>query len=230
MGRVSIAAPAVTVSRKPEPIKPKPQPPQVAHVEEKKTLPPPSPYEAPVAVHNMGNDQSQLPPVIIPPVINFESVAIPSFMGQMPIVDRIPDNISLPPQITIQWPSNIPSVILLPIPSLPEEVQLPEVPSPSQIILPTIILKPPSLPDSARPKFHPLPQPTCFGNKLKPGDMVDSTAMPFASKPWNPDSSNKVVRWFDTRWKCDGEYELLNYCVFSTHMELELKQCAVQPH
>jgi hypothetical protein len=76
----------------------------------------------------------------------------------------------------------------------------------------------------------PLPKPeekvknAVSGTVLKKGDLVEATIMPPSGKPWNPDNDNRVVRWFGTAWKCDGDYELVNYCLFPTHMELELRR------
>lgn len=55
------------------------------------------------------------------------------------------------------------------------------------------------------------------------GDCVDPESMPFPNKTWNPDPSNKVVRCFSGKWRSDDDYELVNYCIFPSHFELELR-------
>lgn len=74
------------------------------------------------------------------------------------------------------------------------------------------------------PKKSVTPEPECLGRKLAPGDVVDGDVLPPSEKSWNPATKNKVVRWFDMQWKSDGNYELVNWCVFMTHMELELRR------
>jgi hypothetical protein len=62
------------------------------------------------------------------------------------------------------------------------------------------------------------------GRHLTFGDLVDGETLPPSDKKWNPAQGNKTVRWFDMQWKSDGNYVLVNWCVFATHMELELKK------
>jgi len=226
MGRISFRPPPTS------------HPPQETHVEEKKTeaekaIPVP---EHPVAVHNLEEkarpviQQATKQPRVIeidlssrvvevqlrpeevpsfPPVIKIDPLNIPSVIGPFVLPDRVPDHVSLPSVIKIEIPQPSPIPLLVcPIANVP----------PPEINLPPLVLRTPAIPESALLKVEGL------GRKLRAGDVVDSASLPPPTRSWNPDTGNKVVRWFDAQWKSDGDYELTNYCLFSTHMELELRR------
>jgi len=188
--------------------------------------------EPPVGVHNLGGEVKEpvvvmrkiSPPIIVhtdmanmvtvtevqvdpkleaslPPVIKIEPANIPSIIGPFVVPERVAESILLPPIIAVQ-------------PQVPVEVKLP-VP-----IIPCLPDKSEALPELPKP----VKQEETLGTKLVPGQVVDADKLPPPARPWNPDPKNKHLVWFDTKWRSDGEYELVNYCLFPMHMELELRR------
>lgn len=224
----------------PAPQASKPQPPVVHHVEEVKPIPA---VEQPLAVHNLTETVVNPIPPQPPSVIEIEFDTPPSVI-LIPLPPSLPDIIipplslpqviSLPPLIfgtpDLSADIGIPSVIVIdpPLPAPSLKVPDPKAPpalkieyKPEPVKVPVEEECKPILPVPPKPVK---PEPKCLGRKLAAGEVVDGDTLPPSEKKWNPAPENKVVRWFDMQWKSDGVYELVNWCVFMTHMELELRR------
>lgn len=235
MGRVqSKPAPPAPQASKPQP------PPAQPHVEEVKPIPA---VEQPLAVHNLAKSVVSPIPPELPSVIEIEfdpppGVILlplpPSFPDIIVPPLSLPQVISLPPLIfgtpDLNADVGLPSIIVIdpPLPAPSLKLPDPEAPPGLKIELKLDLKDLPAdehcvaiLP---QPKKQVKPEPKCLGRKLAAGEVVDGDTLPPSEKKWNPAPENKVVRWFDMQWKSDGVYELVNWCVFMTHMELELRR------
>ncbi len=60
---------------------------------------------------------------------------------------------------------------------------------------------------------------------LKSGEWIGrDDVVPTSGKTYDPTPGNKIVRVFDGHWQADQDYLIVNYCVFPTHLELELQK------
>lgn len=225
MGRVTQQPPAPP--EQPPVQAPEPQPVTPAkphHVEEVKPIPV---VEPPVAVHNLAETP---PPTVIskpilpaePVVIEIDPATVPQLVGTEITVspDLIASVITVkPPTVEVVEMTTHVAVPVAPVVSVPP-LQFPAFGFHGPLVPPPIEAKP----DLPEPKKPVTTEPECLGRKLSPGDIVDGDILPPSEKKWQPAADNKTVRWFDMQWKSDGNYELVNWCVFMTHMELELRR------
>lgn len=114
---------------------------------------------------------------------------------------------------------DLPEQIVFPVLVIPPELSMITfvMPPAPQIDMPPIIIPP-------CPVDLTLPVKPVSGTRVGVGDVVDSENMPFAARPWSPDPAHHTVRCFDSTWRSNGEYDIVNYCLFPTHMELELRK------
>lgn len=203
---------------------PQVQSPEVQDLPVKETKPIPV-IELPLAIHNLEPiSQTIISKPIIPPkpiVIEIDPTTVLEITKPTPQVV-----VSLPP-IQLQKVVEIeePTKIKIPLISVPQieivkhDKEFIASPDPVPYAPPTKTESP-----LLTPAETAIPESSCLGRKLSPGDIVDGDILPPSEKKWNPTTDNKVVRWFDMQWKSDGNYELVNWCVFMTHMELELRK------
>lgn len=170
--------------------------------------------EKPVAIHNL-SEQIVVNKPILPPtpiIIEIDPATVPQMIITSPVNHKeIVQDVNIVKEEPIKV--EIKKTISAPVPLKlePTVITSPAVENTSSFVLP----------DNNKPaKF----EEECLGRKLSPGDIVDGDILPPSDKKWNPDAKNKTIRWFDMQWKSDGNYELINWCVFMTHMELELRK------